>query len=109
MTAPALKNLEVVEEYFIRGATWADSIVLVANAAQTYTVPTNAKYIAFECSGGNDFYANFRSVTAVVPSATTTDGSAPTMNPTQRIVGSGDTISLVSAANCTVVIEAWGA
>jgi hypothetical protein len=103
---PEVTQLEINHEVFIRNAQWTDAIVLVAGAAQSYTVQAGVKFLTFECT--DNFYVLFNGGTAAVPGATTTDGSAPSLNPTQRIVTPADVLSIISPANCILTISAYG-
>lgn len=107
MTAPSIINLEVAFNAFIHNAKWTDSVVLLAGTPQTYIVPAGGRYLVFE--GNADFYANWNGIAAAVPNSTTSDGSASSMNPTQRLVKAGDVISLISAGACILTIDVYGA
>jgi hypothetical protein len=81
---------------------YVDAIVLVANTAQNYTIPSGAKYLMF--SANDDFYVNW-GTTAAVPSASTATGAAAELNPGLRSVKSGTaTISLIGPRACTVTV-----
>lgn len=74
------------------------NMLLAANVAQTVTMPTdNAKYLvvfSFE-SGSNVWTAP--NTTAVIPSGAAAAGVSQ-LNPTVRIMSSGDTLSLITNA-----------
>lgn len=105
MTA-TVPNLEVLSDRsFALGApTYVDNIVLVANTAQTITVPTGATVGIFSANG--DFYVNWTTA-ASVPSVNVTGGGGQELNPTvrylARVTGS---ISMVAPAG-TIVSIAW--
>lgn len=105
MTTPAIRNLEIAFNVWARGARWIDSVVLVAGAAQPYTVPAGGRFLLIGANA--DFYANYNGA-AAVPVATTSDGSASELNPTQRIANAADVISFISATNCIVTIGVYG-
>lgn len=97
----------------ITPSAWRDAVALLAGVAQTVTVPTSgsagrATTVHFSPAAGVDFYVAWRKTgdatppTAVVPTATTTDGSAPEHNPVARVLGAMDAFSIVSASNCTI-------
>lgn len=81
-----------------------DAVVLSANTAKTYTIPTGARYALF--SANADFYVDY-SGTAAVPAEDVTDGSAGEMNPVLRSVDGLTSISIVSASSCIVTISVY--
>lgn len=82
-----------------------DAIVLVANTAQSYTIPSGARFLLF--SGTNNFYVNIGGGTATVPSATTSSGAASMLNPTLRSIGASTTVSLIAPTAAVVTIESF--
>ncbi len=79
-------------------STYVNNYVLVANVAQSATVPANARLAVFEPSVAIlDFYVNFQGATAVVSGAVT-DGSAAELNPDVRDVTAlrNQSISIIS-------------
>ena len=85
---------------------WIDAIVLVGGAAQAYAIPTGAKALLFSSSVGCDFYVNY-TTTATVPGASTSTGLSGELNPALRDVTGLTSISMISAASCTVTIGAY--
>lgn len=85
----------------IKYPTYRENVKLVANTAVSVPVPTWAAYAIFTGFGAGDFYVSYDGSDAVVPSATTTDGSGNEANPTQRFLGVGNVaaLSLISAVN----------
>lgn len=84
---------------------WVDNIVLVANVAKTYTVPTGAKSLLF--SATTNFYVSYGG-TAAVPSVDVTNGTGVELNPVLRSLDSSTTaISIISPVACIVAIIAY--
>lgn len=79
-----------------------NAYVLAANVAQTVTVPATASVAAFASTG--NFFADFSGATAAVPAVSITNGTAPSLNPTVRIVDGIATFSIIAPANTTVVV-----
>ncbi len=88
----------------IRRPEWIDAVVLVANVAQVYTIPTGATRLLF--SADNDFYANYGAAGAV-PSIAVTDGSASEMNPELREISGVTTVGLISPYATKLTICAY--
>lgn len=110
--AGSLRTLEVVKIIdgfgVMRNPSYVEAVVLVANASQQVTVPTGATMCIF--SSTVDFYAAYGSnPTAVVPGASTTDGSSNELNPLGRHIGLGEVakIALISPSNGVVTISFW--
>jgi len=82
-----------------------DSVVLVADTVQNYTVPTGARFMFFSSTA--NFYMKVGSNTAAVPSTSTSDGSASELNPAGRMIQGETTISLISTSNCIVTISSY--
>lgn len=80
---------------------YKNAAVLTAGTAKSITVPANTGTVIFSATAGADFYVKYNG-TATVPSSDVTDGSAPDINPTIRTLLPGDTISVISSANCIV-------
>ena len=90
---------------------WVDAIVLVANTAVTYYIPTGtnkvtANYLMFSSSGGADFYVNY-GATAAVPGTSVTNGTAPELNPLLRCVNNLTAISIIAPVGCVLTISAF--
>jgi hypothetical protein len=79
-----------------------DSKVLAAGVAETYTLPTGARWVTF--SGTDDFYVK-PNAAATVPTGDTTDGSASSLNPHHRNCEGITTLGIISARTCTVTME----
>lgn len=89
-----------------------DSIIMNANTRVDVTKPTGAKFVIFtpDSLTGN-LYVNLYG-NAVVPNSTTTDGSAPILNPKSAYIGapSGSpyyctTISMISPIAMKVILS----
>jgi len=90
---------------------WVDAIVLVANTAVTYYIPTGtnkatANYLMFSSSGGADFYVSY-SITAAVPGTSITNGTAPELNPLLRCVSGLTAVSIIAPVGCVLTISAF--
>ena len=87
---------------------YVDAVVLSANAAQTYTVPSGANYLRF--SGTADFYINIGG-TATVPSVTTATGASNMLikleSPAIRSVSGNTSVSVIAPVTTIVTIEAF--
>lgn len=90
-------------------ADWVDARVLGVAVSEVYALPTEAKFVNF--SANADFYAKFGlsgAVTAAIPAADVTDGSAPMLNPGIRQIPTGVThIALIAPAATIVTIEVY--
>lgn len=83
-------------------ASHIDARVLAANTAESHTVPAGSRIVVF--SSTSDFYVNY-TTTAAIPAADITNGSAPELNPSARILPSSvTTLSLISPTSCTVTM-----
>ena len=84
-------------------ATYVDNVVLVANAAQTVTVPAGASRVLIGTTA-TPFYLR-KGGTAAVPGANVLDGTGSAINPSDRLVTGGDTFSLIAPANTIISLE----
>lgn len=85
---------------------YTDVLVLVANTQQVQVVPSGSRWVVF--SGNCNFYAKAgtNSASTAVPSASTTDGSAPQLNPSAWWLPGGTLqIAVVSASSCIVTLS----
>lgn len=83
-----------------------DNLVLVANTAKTYTIPSGAATLLFSCTA--PFWVNWYT-TAVVPSTDIITGAGQCLNPMLRAIPDNVTaISIISAVNCKLSIEVFG-
>lgn len=80
---------------------YVNAKVLVANTAQTETVPAAATVVCFSATG--NFYVNW-STTAAVPAVSVTDGTSAELNPSTRRVVGGSTFSIIAPAATVVTI-----
>ena len=77
-------------------------LILLANAAQAFTVPTGYSKVFLSVDvPGLALWVQINAV-AVIPTITVTDGSAPMLNPAGFEVTAADTISCICASACTV-------
>ena len=86
----------------------AYAVVLAAGTSKVVSLPAGAAFV--RVSAMADVWAKFGTsgVTAAVPSADVTDGSAPVRNPDLRRVPSGAThLALVAEAACKASLEFW--
>ena len=81
-----------------------DAVVLVADTATAYTVPTGGDFLLI--SSTVSFYASSLG-TAVIPTADVTDGTASELNPVLRAVGAGETISFIADRACVITISVY--
>lgn len=90
---------------------YVDARVLGAGANEVHAIPAGAAFVNFSADG--DFYVKFgtsNAVTAAVPAADVTDGSAPILNPGSRRIPNGAThIALIAAAARVITMEWYGA
>lgn len=115
---PLPRNQGVQIPGVVNAANWCDAVVLAANTAESYTLPTDAsgnlaRIIGITASGSSPLYINFNA-TAAIPIADTTDGTAPALLRTDQghsyliSVPAGATdLSIISAAVGVVIIECW--
>lgn len=89
---------------FVRSVSdHVDCLVLLANAAQSFTVPAGYSKVLFACTGPT-LWVDVTNE-AVIPIASITDGTAPMLNPASLFVVPGATISCISPTTCAVVAE----
>lgn len=93
-------NRDYVELAALPAPDYVCARVLAAGAAESITVPANARYAVFSKTG--DFYAKY-SGAAAVPTDTD-DGTASELNPTIRDVTGVATISIISAGTPIVTV-----
>lgn len=77
---------------------YIDSRELSAGVAETFTVPSEARFVVFSC--GADFYARPNGVAAVPTDLS--DGSASEHNPTLRSVIGVSTIGVISTGSAVI-------
>ena len=88
-------------------APYTNTLVLLANAAQSFTVPDGYGKICLSCDTAGQAVWSKLNATATIPGATTTNGASSQLNVGCRSVKSGDTVSCIAAANCLVTAEFW--
>jgi hypothetical protein len=95
---------------------------LVANTAETITLPTNVSYwiVAFSYTGGSEVWVDFTGATAAAPTLATFGSSTSSRAPGTRTISStktdpntgltvATTISLLTTdVNAYVSVELWG-
>lgn len=103
-----MRSLEIINtaEGFLRDPDYVEAVVLVGNAAQTVPLPANTCFLIF-ASEVEFFVAYGVGATAVVPGATTADGSSNEMNPTNRYVRDKTSISLIAKTGGIVTIAMY--
>ncbi len=110
MTTPRPLEVVKIPDGWIRNPNYVEAVVLVANTTQQVAIPATAAYATF--SANTDFYVAYGSnPTAVVPVASTIDGSSNELNPLNRFFGLGEVakMALISVAGGIVTITFWGA
>lgn len=81
--------------------TYVDALVLSANTAVTQVVPAGATWVVFASSCAA-FYVTSNGA-AAVPGSTTTDGSAPELNPTAYFLQPGVVaFSVIAPTTCKI-------
>jgi hypothetical protein len=83
-----------------------DALVLEANTAKDYTIPTGAKTLYIVCVGTANIWVN-PDDTAVIPAADITDGTAPIANPMMIGVSGLTSLSIIADAACKLSIWAY--
>jgi hypothetical protein len=84
--------------------------VLVAGTATSITVPSNYPVwiVAFSPQPGADVWVDFSGATATIPSGGTLTSTTTSLNPGQRTVLAGSTISVIASnTNAEIGIELW--
>ena len=76
-----------------KAPTEIDAMVLAADVAESYTVPSGARYLVFSAQA--DFWVN-PGGSAAVPTTEVTDGSAAECNPVGWEVEAESSISFIS-------------
>lgn len=85
--------------------TDVDCVVLTANTATYYSIPSNVECILPYSL--KNIYVRVNA-TAAIPSANVSDGSAPMPNPGLLILDSTDTkLSIISESTCNVYLYRW--
>ena len=87
----------------INACTYVDARVLAASTNETVTVPTGARFVFFSSTG--NFYVNFQSGTAAIPSGDVTDGSASILNPAGRYINEITQFGIIAPADTIVTME----
>lgn len=85
----------------LRPSDTIDARVLAGTVAESHTVPTGARFVAF--SGTGDFYVRYGN-TAAIPAADVTNGTASELNPGVRMIEGHATIGLIAPADCVVTM-----
>ena len=86
------------------------SATLTAGSATSITVPSNFKswIVAFSYQPGTNVWVDFSGATAAVPVGATLASTTATLNPGQRTVPAGSSISVITdSTTADVVIELW--
>ena len=84
------------------------AVVLAAGVSQQIAIPAGSNRVLFSVSGGNDFYCKFVNAAIAVPVGNIVDGTAPELNPLLRICAGQGWVSLISGANCVVIMAFYG-
>ncbi len=115
---PLPRNQGIQIPGIVNAANWVDAVVLAANTAETYTLPTDAggnvcTIVGITATGTTPLWLNF-DTTAAIPVADTTSGAAPSLLRTDQgfsyliSVPAGTTgISIISSGVCVVAVECW--
>ena len=85
--------------------TWVDAVVLTANSAATYTVPSTAKYLLFS-SSVTPVYINF-TTTAAIPGTSVATGAASLIGPVLVNIGAVTSVSLICPTAAVVSIAVF--
>jgi len=81
------------------------ALVLAATTAESITVPTGARIVAFNATNA-EYWVDY-DTTAVIPAVDVTDGSAAELSPKSRYVIGVTSISIIAPAATTVTLEFW--
>lgn len=102
-----MRNMEVVQtaDGFLREPDYVEAVVLVANAAQSIPLPAGACFLIF--SSEVEFFVAYGAGPATVPVATTANGGACEMNPTNRYVRDKTALSIIAKANGILTITMY--
>ena len=106
MANGTLRNLEIVRGSdlpMIRPSDYVLSRSLASDTAESFTVPSGARFVMFAATG--DFYVNY-TTTATVP-GDVTDGTASELNPAMRFINGVAAISVIAPANTVVTASFW--
>ena len=71
-------------------------------AATTVTIPAGARIALISATG--NFYVNWGTVTAAVPTVNITTGDGPELNPGSRDVTEYSSFSMIAPSDCIVTI-----
>ncbi len=86
----------------IKASLYVNRMDLVANTAQTETIPTGAMYVNMNCTG--QYYVNFTG-TATVPAGNITNGTGSALSVGARYIGGLTSFSVISPVACTITFE----
>ncbi len=110
MPYPTIPNLKFSRDanmylgtYIVNPAP-GDAIDLAAGVAQSYTIPSGANKLLFSCI--DEFWVDVNK-TAVIPTGTIIDGSAPVRSPTGLGTHGYTTLSFISPRACIVQISVY--
>lgn len=107
--------------YVLPASQWTDNLILVANTAKSYTLPTGTNLadsstvtatIFRVVASGGPVWINVNGGTAAIPSADVTDGSASTLIPESQerwfsIPVGKQPLSFIAGGPVSLSIEAW--
>ena len=84
-----------------------NTLVLVANTAQAFTVPAECHRVHFNMDPlGQTFWVDDQKK-AVIPATSLVNGAAPECNPEARFVQPGQTLSCISASSGKLTITCY--
>lgn len=91
--------------FAIQGSDHIFHYTNIAGAAQTVTIPAEARIVVFSATG--DFYARWDGSAAVIPVSNIVDGSGSECNPVARSVIPGRTFSIIANDAANIVSLAF--
>ena len=108
----SIKHLNMNGGAELQHPAYSDALVLTANTAKSYTVPSHITSIRFVRgeSGTHALWANFNGATAVIPSGDLTGGvnSMAIIDGVHYQVVPGQVISIICGQNNVVSIQGYG-
>ena len=93
--------------FFMQAPKYVDVMALGVATAETYTIPTGAKYIIFSAQQGLDFYIRCDGSAAEVPSDEVADGTGAFLNPAQIDCRNISAISFIAPAAVIVTMAIY--
>lgn len=104
------RDVQGYNAYAPQDAPFKQSATLAAGTASSFTIPKSYPVwiVAFSPQPGADVWVDFSGATAAIPVGGTFASTTSSLNPGQRTVNSGTSISCITdSTSADIGIEAW--